>query len=250
MSPTLYVPDLMKFPQPKTLLLTAALCAALAACGGGDDDGESSPTAPATPTLANCFGMASGVAYTMTDPEGGTSDGVRMLDEPFEGVTRGARVDLEDATELRNTATYWSPESGGVRFWGFIRYDQAGVAETKVVHSDGFLLPLSLQAGQAATMSYVDTVSELSGSNAGQTETIARQETWTFEGFEALTLGGHTFANTCRIRVVEAGNTEDGPSTLWFASGFGIIRFRHTDSTGQVVAESALDTITTAPLEW
>lgn len=239
----------MKFPQPKTLLLTAALCAALAACGGSDDDGESSPTTPVAPTLANCLGVAAGVAYTMTDPEGGTSDGVQMVDEPFEGVTRGAMVSLEDATALRTSAMYWSEQSGGVRFWGFIRYDQAGVAETKVVHSDGFLLPLGLQAGQAATMSYVDTVSELSGSNAGQTQTIARQETWTFEGFEALTLGGHAFTNACRIRVVEAGNTSDGPSTLWFAQGFGIIRFRHTDSAGQVVAESALDAITAVPLE-
>ncbi|KQW00551.1 hypothetical protein [Rhizobacter sp. Root1221] len=240
----------MKFPRTKTLLLTTAVCAALAACGGGDDDGESSPTAPAAPTLASCLGITAGVAYTMTDPEGGPSDGVRMLEEPFEGATRGAMVDLEDATNLRTTATYWSQQSSGIRFWGFIRYDQAGVAETKVVHSDGFLLPLDLQAGQAATMSYVDTVSELSGSNAGQTQTIARQETWTLEGFEAQTLGGHTFANTCKIRVVEAGNTTDGPSTLWFAKGFGVIRFRHTDSAGQVVAESALDAITTAPLEW
>jgi hypothetical protein len=62
-----------------------------------------------------------------------------------------------------------------------------------------------------------------------------------------LTLGGRSFDDTCRIKTTAAQAGGDGPSTLWFAKGFGLIRARHTDSSGAVVEESWLDSITARP---
>jgi hypothetical protein len=196
-----------------------------------------------------------GVAYTMTDSDltvnGGapdsTSHGVQMLKESFEGTVRSASVELADATPVRTAATYWSHESNGIRFWGDLDYDSTGTVQAKTLHSAGFLLPLTMQAGQSAALGYTDTISQLSGDQAGQTDTVARQETWTFEGFESLTLGGKTFTDVCRIRTIAAQPGEDGPSTLWFAKGFGVIRLQHTNSAGTIVETSSLETIRAQP---
>lgn len=246
----------MSIPQTKTFLLTAALCAALAACGGGDDDGESTPTSPTTPTtpvaptFAGCFHVIDNVAYTMTDPDdANASNTTKMAEEAFEGVTRPAMVEFAGTTDTRSAASYWSAESNGIRFWGNLVYDVNGAAEVKTLHSEGFLLPLSMQAGQSAALTYTDTNTQLSGTNAGQAETVARQENWTFEGFESLTLGGETFENVCRIRVTDPTDTEFGPSKFWYAPGFGIIKFQHTNSAGAVISESSLKTVINKPLE-
>lgn len=238
--------------QTKPFLFITSLCAALAACGGGDDDAT---VTPAAATFAACFDVTAGVAYTMTDPDltvdggapDGISDGVQMINEPFEGTARSASVELANATSVRTAATYWSQESDGIRFWGLLDYDGAGTPQTKTLHSAGFVLPLTMQAGQSAALSYTDTISQLSGDQAGQTDTVARQETWTFEGYESLTLGGKTFTDVCRIKTLAAQPGEDGPSTLWFAKGFGVIRFQHTDSAGTIVEGSSLETITAQP---
>lgn len=245
-------------PPTKHLFLTAALCALLAACGGGDDD-ASTPTAapsappppaapvPAAPTFAACFTVTPGVAYTMTDPDGGGSGKVLMVNEAFDGSARAGSVEFVGTTDVRSAATYWSPESNGIRFWGSVDYDATGAAQSKHVHSPEFLLPLSLQAGQSTVLKYTDTTQQLTGAQAGQTDTEAFEETWTFEGFETLTLGGKTFTDTCRVRTLAASAGEDGPSTLWFAKGSGVIRVRHTNSAGQVVEESSLDAVTAQP---
>jgi hypothetical protein len=239
----------MKPFQTKTFLLTASLCAALAACGGGDD--STTPTATPTPaasSFAACFDVTAGVAYTMTDPDaGGVSDGVLMLQESFEGVVRSATVELVNATSVRSSATYWSQESNGIRFRGAIDYDGTGTAEWKTVLSDGFLLPLNMQAGQTADLNYTETRTYLSGPQAGQTETSALHEGWTFEGFETLTLGGRTFTDVCRIKVSPIPAGEDGPTTLWLAKGFGMIRVQNTSGDGAIVEESHLETITAQP---
>lgn len=243
----------MTFLQTKTFLLTATFCAALAACGGGDDD-QSTPVTPPTPvaapTFADCFALSDGVTYTMTDPdEGGAAATTTIVKEPFEGVTRTAMVEMVDTTTARSAATYWSQESAGIRFWGDLVYE-GGVAAWKTLYSDGFTLPLNLQAGQSVTLNFTNTVTQLTGTGAGETETSARQTTWTFEGFESMTLNGHAFTNACKVKTVETGNTEDGPSTFWFARGFGIVKYQHTNAAGQVVEESAVEGVTKSPLEW
>jgi len=238
----------MKTSQTKTFLLAASLCATLAACGGSDDDSTTPTTTPAAAAFADCFDVTAGVAFTMNDPDaGGISDGIQMVTEPFEGVVRSASVELMNDTTVRSAATYWSQESNGIRFWGLLDYDSTGAVETKTLHSDGFVLPLAMQAGQSTTLSYTDTYSHLSGDQAGQTETSAQQYTWTFEGFETLTLGGKTFTDVCRMRTLDAEAGEDGPSTLWFAKGFGLIRVQHTNSAGTILEESHLETITAQP---
>ncbi len=241
-------------PTTKPLFLTTVLCAVLAACGGGGggDDGTPAtppvPAAPAGPTLAACFNLTPGTAYTMTDPDGGSTSGkVLVVNESFDGAARNGSVEFAGATDIRSAATYWSPESTGIRFWGFVEYDDAGTAQSKTVHSAAFLLPLTLQAGQSTVLKYTDTIQQLTGAQAGQTDTEAMEETWTFEGFETLTLGGKTFTDTCRIKTLPAAAGQDGPSTLWFAKGFGVIRVRHTNSAGQVVEESALNAVTAQP---
>jgi hypothetical protein len=238
----------MKPFQIKTILLTTSMCAALAACGGGGDDTATPTTTATAPTFASCFDVTAGVAYTMTDPDaGGVSDGVLMLKESFEGAVRSATVELQNATSVRSSANYWSQESNGIRFWGDLGYDGTGAAELKTVFSNGFVLPLNMQAGQSADLSYNATSTYLSGSQAGETETIALHESWSFEGFETLTLGGKTFTNVCKIKSSSIPAGEDGPSTLWFAKGFGMIRVQHTDDKGAVVEESQLETIAAQP---
>lgn len=238
----------MKPSQTQTLLLAASVCLTLAACGGGDE--STTPiTTPTAPTFAACFNVTPGVEYTMADvDEGGDSAGhhrVQMLKEPFEGVARSASVDLDEASGFRTSAVYWSEESQGIRFWGNLGYDNAGTVQTKTLHSDGFMLPLAAQAGQPNVVAYTDSTSYLSGAQAGQTVTASYQQTWTFEGFESLPLGGTTFKDTCRIKT--ASGPTDGVTTLWFAKGFGLIRARHTNSDGVMLEESSLETITAQP---
>ena len=237
--------------QIKTSLLVSTLCAALAACGGGDDDSATPTPTPAAPTFASCFEVTAGVAYTMADTDEGGEDAghhrVLMVKEPFEGADRGGSVELADATDVRRAASYWSQESNGIRLWGSLDYDETGTALTKLVNSDGSVLPLSMQAGQSAALSYTITTTQLSGTAAGQTATAAAQETWTFEDFESLTLGGKEFTNVCRIKTIATQPGDDGASTLWFAKGFGLIRAQHTNSAGVIREETSLDTITAQP---
>jgi len=246
----------MTSPRISPLLCAAPLCALLllSACGGSSDsDAAAAPAATASaptasPAFASCFEITAGVAYTTTDP-GGTPDGVLLTREAFEGSVRNTGVEFVDATQVRSVATYWSQEANGIRLWGDLDYDNAGTAERKVVFSDGALLPLAPQVGQAIPLGYTVTVTPLSPSAGTQVLTQSVQETWTFEGFETLTLGGRTFTDACRLRRLDADAAAngDGPSTLWFAKGFGNIRARHTDSTGKVLEETELQAITVAP---
>ena len=160
--------------QIKTSLLATALCAALTACGGGDDDAATPATASA---FAACFDVTAGVAYTMADVDEGGDDagyhGVQMVKEAFEGVVRSASVNLTDTNGIRTDASYWSQESNGIRFWGVLDYDSTGAVLTKTLHSDGFVVPLATQAGQTIVLAYTDTVSQLSGTQAGQSATAS-----------------------------------------------------------------------------
>ena len=235
----------------KHLLLTALFSAILSACGGGNDEASPPPPmpdVPADPTLADCFGLSAGTAYTMTDPDGGSTAGkVLVVNETFDGTARNGLVEFAGATDTRSAVTYWSPESNGIRFWGELDYDETGTAQTKVVHSAEFLLPLTLQVGQSTVLKYTDTSQQLTGAQAGQTDTQALAQQWTFQAFDTVTLGGKTFTNTCRMQVIDAMWSEDGPTTLWFAKGFGVIHVRHTNSAGQVVEESTLNAVTAQP---
>ncbi len=239
-------------PRTKHLFLTAILSAILAACGGGNDDASSAPPpmpdVPADPTLADCFSLKPGTAYTMTDPDGGSTSGkVLVVNESFDGAARNGVVEFAGGTDTRSAVTYWSPESNGIRFWGELEYDETGTAQTKVVHSAEFVLPLTLQVGQSTVLKYTDTSQQLTGPQAGQTDTEALAQQWTFQAFETVTLGGTAFTGTCRMQVIDATSSEDGPTTLWFAKGFGVIHVRHTNSAGQVVEESSLNAVTAQP---
>ena len=233
-----------------TFLSAVCLCATLAACGGGGDD-ASAPTTPAGPTFASCFDVTAGTAFIEKSTDEGGDDAGRnsvvLVKEAFEGALRSGSVDMSDdsSTAVRSSVFYWSQESNGIRFWGFLDYDSTGSAQAKTVHSDGYTLPLAMQAGQAAALTYTDTATQLTGTSSGQVTTTTNQETWTFEGFETLTLGGKTFTDTCRIKTLQT--SVDGPSTLWFAKGFGLIRALHTNTAGTVLEESVLETVTTQP---
>lgn len=236
-----------KTSLPKTFLMASTLCAVLAACGGSDDS-TATPATPAAATFAGCFEMTEGVAYTVTDP-GGVSDGVLMTKESFEGAVQNAAVSFRDATSVRDDVTYWSQDANGTHLSGGILYDANGAPAYKAVRSAGFTLPLAMQAGESRTLDYTETTTALAGSSAGQSSTASLQETWTFEGFETVTLAGKTFPDTCRMKTLDADAAAngDGPSTLWFAKGFGIIRALHTDSAGATVEDIKVESITAQP---
>jgi len=237
---TQFVLDLMNLPQTKTLFI-AALCATLAACGGGGD-GASSPTTPAVATFADCFTVTPGVAYTVA---GSFPGKILMVQEDFNGTVRPGMVDFTKEGSDRDQANYWSPEANGIRFWGAVNYNNPDhTASSRDVSSDGNLMPLNMLAGQTAALNYTVTTTYL---NDGSTSTQAVQESFTFEGFETVTLGGKTFENVCRLKSVEPANTADGSSTTWWAKGFGLIHARHTDSAGTVDSETTLDTVTAQP---
>jgi len=244
-------PAQTKISLPTSFLLASTLCAALTACGGGGDStpaATTTPTTPAAASFAGCFEITEGVAYTVTDP-GGVPDGVRMAKETFEGAVRNAAVEFTDATTVRSNATYWSQDANGTRLLGGILYDANGNAIAKAVRSDGFTLPLTMQAGDSKTLNYTEVTTVLAGASAGHTETASAQETWTFEGYETVTLAGKTFTDACRVKTLDADAAAngDGPSTLWFAKGFGIIRAVHTNSAGATVEDIKVETITAQP---
>ncbi|WP_140629942.1 hypothetical protein [Methylibium rhizosphaerae] len=226
--------------QSQTLFLVSALCAAVAACGGGDDDTPVTTPTPVTATFAGCFELTPGVSYTQTDPDDNVSDRVLVVKETFEGVERTGVLDFSDLTDHRRSVSYWSQESNGIRFWGSQAFNLDGSVFYKSVSSDGAVLPLTLQAGQAVTLDYTDTVT-----SGGQTTTKAEHEKWTFVGFESLTLGGKVFADACKVTIVDPTDPEDRPSTAWFAKGFGVIRVTYTNHAGAPV-EVVLDSVVKA----
>jgi hypothetical protein len=215
----------------RTLAATAA-CVSLAACGGGgDDDGPPSDT----PSLAACFGLTPGHAFTVTSGERRLA-----VSETFNGVQRTGFVQAQ-SSGLRTFATYWSVEPNGVRFWGANDYGEsaANPVTSRIVYSDGYLLPLALQPGQSATLTYTETITEFNPPNPEQVSTVTSTDPWTFEAFDTLTLGGRTFNNLCRMRITFPG----GSSQFWVAPGFGVIRNVSRDAAGTVVEEEALSAV-------
>jgi hypothetical protein len=216
-----------RFHFLRTLLATAA-CAALTACGGGGDDAP-----PATSSLASCFTLTPGHAFTTTSGRRHT-----VVSEAFNGAQRTGLINTR-SDGARTFANYWTVEAAGVRFWGGQDYaeDAANTVTSRIVNSDGNLLPLSLQPGQSVTLNYTETTTEFDPPNPDRVSSVTVADPWTFEAFDTLTLGGRNFTNLCRMRLTFS---EGGSNQVWVAAGFGPIRYVGRDAAGAVVGEDAL----------
>lgn len=237
--------------QKKHLASAALSSLLLAACGGGGG-GESMPdtlaggsagtdtaTTPATvqsPKFSDCFMLTPGVRYTMTD---GTP--VLNVEEPFEGQMRHGTV-LFRSNGLRDVTTFQVVDDTAITLLGEYEYDMAGNNVYKDIYTN-YSLPANLQLGQSHTINATETKSGPAG-----TSTNSFSETFTFLGFENLTLAGKTIPNVCRLRE-DSDPSATQKTHVWHARGYGLVRQAILTTEGQLVPGSLyqIATITTAP---
>ncbi len=236
---------LRAFPTRLTALGTAIL---LAACGGGSPapgTAEQQPSRDSVPvktaTLGECFKWTPGTKYSM-------SDGSKQLivQEAFEGQTVTGWMELR-ANDTRFGGAYVAVDNTYVRLLGGVDYDDKGVLSSKEVFSADARFPVDMAAGQTVRLSYVETKTDLRPAPATTTTTITGQIT--FVGVEALTLGGRTFTDVCKIRVESSEGGTTFRSMVWVAKGFGNIRTEQLDAQGAAVpgTREELTAIISAP---
>jgi hypothetical protein len=212
-------------------LFAGAASLALVACGGGDDDDGSTE-----PSFAACFALTPGHAHSMSSGERYSA-----VSETFDGAQRTAQVEAL-SSGARSFANYWTVESNGVRFWGANDYAEnaANTITTRTVYSAGNTLPTNLRPGQSVTLTYTVTTTELNPPNPDVVSTETLVSAWSFEAFDSLALGGRTFSNLCRMRLTLA---DGGSSQIWFAPGFGVIRYILRNAAGATKAEDTLTSV-------
>jgi len=200
----------------------AAVSFFLASCGGGGGGGTGGAAGTAVladSTFADCFALDVGTSYTMSD---GTT---RRVDEKvFNGQT------LRGVTEIWGTdpdfTDYVQVGDGYIAFPGSETYGPAPM----IFLSPNNRIPDNAVPGQAINLNYQETRLP---ANVTTTESYVTY----FIGFETLTLGGKTFANTCHFRTPD----EDNPGetwNIWFANGYGTIREEQQDAQGNLIGFS------------
>jgi hypothetical protein len=235
----------MKALMKKVSVITV-LGALLTSCGGGGSSDSSASPGPlvtpgtfATAGWSDCFELTPGVKFVKTN-------GYKQLivQETFEGQTAFGNVELR-ADDTRFGAFYLTISDGYIHLLGIAQYDINGVYKGKDVYSSEAQLPLDTSVGQTIQLSYTDT--QTSTYSTPTVTTVNQTEQFTFAGFEDLTLGGRTFANTCKITGPDkVGGQVD---VTWFAKGFGVIRQQTQDAQGLTVPGTRIElmTIVSAP---
>ncbi|MET3132040.1 hypothetical protein AAKU55_002310 [Oxalobacteraceae bacterium GrIS 1.11] len=191
---------------------------------------------PAASKFSDCEQLTPGTKYTTSD---GYSHVIGV--EAFEGANVPADVEFHP-NGSRDSVYYRTIDANFIHFLGNIQYTGTGVAVEHEAYSSGAQIPVDMKPGQVLKFSYTKVMTQPSAAPLTTNVTT----TFTFVGFEDLTLGGHLFANTCKImQTDEKGLTE----VFWMAKGYGPIREDSFDAQGVPVPnrQVALTAITSAP---
>jgi len=166
------------------------------------DTGGSNPTSG---SITACFTANKTVSFKVLSnaPSSGMVYANRSTVGPMtykgQAVTGQTWFYPDNTTEI----SYWTVTSSGVT--GIANIDYTGA-----VTSGGWFYPSDMSPGQTAT-----------GSNNTRATLVV---------FEAITLAGKTFSNTCHMRLANSQDSEE----IWVAPGYGVIKHIFS-STGEIV---------------
>ena len=208
----------------------------LASGGSGAGNPAGSVAVQSSVKFSDCFVLKPGVRYTMID---GTE--VLNVEEPFEGPMRLGTVRFR-SNELRDVTTFRLVDDTAVTILGEYEYDTAGNNIYKDLYAN-YSLPANLQPGQSHTVNVTQT-----STGPGGTSTRDFTQTFTFIGFEDITLAGRTLTNVCKLRD-DSDPADTHKAYVWHANGYGLVRQAVLTAEGQLVEGTLqqIGTVATAP---
>ena len=170
-----------------------------------------SKTAPAGPSIANCFTVPKTVKFAWAStvvPRGVYPVQTTVGPSTFDGQAVTESITTEsDGTRTYVNTDYWALKSDGVYEVGKI-YSDGTIFKPE---SPPLLFPINMKPGDSSTYDVV-----YNGKVVGTNRV-------TLIGFETLTLGGKTFTNTCHFLMEDAAGVGVS-SELWNAYGYGEIQ--------------------------
>lgn len=230
--------------------------AVLTSCGGGDSDSRSPgsstvtdvPKLSATPNGANGVGYndplpPDAVTFRIITPTATASPAPASNAPSFENcfkLTPGVRfafgktnfrVNVQEFFVVSDvfgekliTPTYELTEyrlikDGFINFLGK-KYDAlaTGAASFREEFSNAARIPVTMTPGQTIELKYDSQIF----TDSRPPFVVGVNQSFTFTGFENLTLDGKTFLNACKIVSTVAGSGRT--KVFWLAEGFGTIR--------------------------
>jgi len=230
--------------RTKLFTLPALLIASLlAGCGGGSNDSSQtsqtfSQGQATQPSLRNCFTLAPNVQFAYTDGQK-----ILNLAEAFEGqVYMG--VNSLRADNTRASTRFTTLTDTHFQFIGARMYDVSGDLEFKYVYSSNYRLPLDMAIGSTIQINATETETNIA-TNAQTTSPFS--ETYTFLGFEDITLAGRSFPNTCKLR--EVAGMSGNKWLYWIAKDFGVIKSEVRNAQDALIDSNELALIISAPAQ-
>jgi hypothetical protein len=177
-----------------------------------------------------------GVQFTNSD--GSKNINVR---EQFEGQLYTGIRRINPAN-TRAVTQYFALTDTHYQFIGDL-INEAPSTTIKYTYSTDFRIPWNMTAGSSVHINATETETDQSGTQT----TSSFGVTYTFQGFENLSLAGQTLANTCKL--VEAWDGDTDKTTFWFAKGYGIVKTETRDQNSAVIQADSnqLASISVAP---
>jgi len=187
-----------------TMPVVAALSVGcLGGCGGGGDDsvnpGGGLPGSSNGSIMA-CFTANKQISFSMTSsnvPPGEVELNRITIGPDFYNNQAVMKQTAFYSNETVTTILYYSTTNDGARWVAVINPDGTVINDGTFFHQN---------------------------MSPGQTVTSADNYPTTFVGFEAITLAGKTFTNTCHVRSVPVNDPQVGLVDQWYAPGYGLIK--------------------------
>jgi hypothetical protein len=207
--------------------ISLSILALLSACGGSSTPDAPAAAAPAalpaaapTARFGDCFQLAPGARYLMSDG----SSRLNVL-ENFNGKPETGST-LIAPGGMRLITVYQSFDGNVVRFAGDVEFNAEGDTAQSSVNAEAASLPGNLQPGATYQVDSVETVTEYRNPGSPDSQPVTETKTVSqpihFLGFEDLTLGGQLFRDACKLSIPDE---EDQTATqFWYAKGYGLIR--------------------------
>lgn len=226
----------------RSLALVAGLPLVLAACGSGAPPAASDP---AMPLLADCFSLAPGTAFDMSD-----GSHWQVITERFQGQAMPGIAKLrKDAS--RSAAYFQTLQASEVMYVGEHSYDRAGSLESLTAYAPGLRIPFGLAPGESVQVGFDTTATDMAPvPSTDPGGPVAGRESLriTYLGRERLDLGGRSFMQACKLRIGldPAAGDEPGAVTapahmIWLAPGFGRIAREDLDADGNALPGSRVE---------